>query len=126
MELRQYMAIDKEMINTWYYSRKQEYLPLEQLPKIGYIVPNVAAGFLIQTDNTFCIFEPFITNPEIPKDIRSNALDIIIEELLKTAKQLNYKSVFGFSTSVPMINRGLKHGFSIQEINSTTIFREIK
>lgn len=125
MKLREYIESDKEQINNWFYLRKLNNLPLINLPQIGYIVPDVAAGFLIKTDFNFCILEPFFSNPEAPKEVRDEALDQIIIKLTEYAKNNKFSALYGFSTSVPMIKRGLKHGFTICELQSTTIFKEI-
>lgn len=121
---RKYSPEDFEAIQSWYKSR--DMAPLEDLiPKIGFIVPGVAAGFMMQTDTKCCILEPFISNPLVDSEKRKEALDLIMGELILEAFQLGYNRIYGFSTVPSMVNRALKWGFKTVEKNSTTVCKEL-
>lgn len=113
-------------INSWYHERKGEDFPRRYLSPTGVIVPGVAVGFLIQTDAHFGILEPFISNPAASKEDRDTALIMILNKLTDMAKKIDYRVVYGFSTNPPMITRALSQGFEIQELNSTTVKKELK
>lgn len=120
---RKYNDEDFEAIDSWYKSRGSK-ASKDLLPKIGFIVPGVAAGFLMQTDTGCCILEPFIANRYTDKAERHSALDAIMRDLIYEAKTLGFSRIFGFSSNEPMIARSLKHGFVIVE-ESTTVVKEL-
>lgn len=124
IQVRKYTIEDFEEIKSWYKQRGMT-LELKELPKVGFIVPNIAAGFLMQTDTTSCILEPFIANPFTLKKERDVGLDSIFEELLKIAQELGYKRVFGMSTHLKMIWRAQSFGFRVIETNSLTVVKDL-
>lgn len=103
--MRRYERSDFEMIKDW------SGVPLNILPKTGFIVPNVAVGFLVATDTNYCFLEPFIGNPKVDKEERDVAIFTIIDELLAEAKRLGYDLVFGVLSHPKMIERGMNRGF---------------
>lgn len=126
MEIRRFdLHKDFADINTWYYNRKQEFLPIRFLAKIGFIVPGIGAGFLMQTDANVGILEPFISNPDAPKEQRDKALETILAALVEEATKLNYSAVFGFSTSKSMLGKALKQDFKVVETASVTVAKEL-
>lgn len=123
MELRRFLKSDYDTITTWYKARKLNTVPSLFLPEIGFIVDGVAAGFLIQTDASFCILEPFIANPDASEEDRDKALSSILAELVNKARRLKYEGVFGFSAQSTMLKRAIKQDFEIMDKNSTTIYK---
>lgn len=124
IECRKYRDEDFEEIRSWFDKRGIP-LELESLPKVGFIMPGIAAGFLMQTDTTTCILEPFIANPFTLKKSREVALDSIFELLLKEAKSLGFKKVFGFSTHLKMVWRAQSFGFKVIETNNLTVYKDL-
>jgi|SRR6266851_2333323 len=118
------MDRDFEEVRSWYTNRGM-ILEENDLPKVGFIVPGIAAGFILQTDTTSCILEPFIANPFTLKNERDIALEIIMEELLKESKELGYQRVFGFSTNLKMVWRAQKLGFKVIETNTLTVVKDL-
>lgn len=111
------------MIDHWFQARGSK-AAQDLLPKVGFIVPGIAAGFLMQTDTGCCILEPFIANKDTDKAERNKALEAIMGELIQEASRLGFKRIFGFSSNEPMISRALKFGFVIVE-ESTTVCKEL-
>lgn len=121
---RAYNDSDYSELEQWYRLRGVE--PVMSLfPKVGFIVPGVAAGFLMQTDTSACILEPFIANPNTNKAQRHEALSVILYDLTEAARDLGYSHVYGFSTSPTMIARALEMGFQMAE-ESITVVMELK
>lgn len=121
--VRKYGIEDFKAIVPWYEARG--YKPSkDMIPPTGFIVPGVAAGFLMKTDTGACILEPFIANPETSKIERNNAINAIMVDLIKEARVLGFSRIFGFSSNEPMIERALKHGFIVVE-ESTTVVKEL-
>lgn len=116
---------DYAMLRTWYVYRGKDAIPIDSLPKVGFIINGVAAGFLMQTDTKSCILEPFISNPNKSVEERDNALTGLLDRLVKEAKLLGYTHVFGFSTSPTMIKRAHNQGFKTIEI-SEVVCKELK
>jgi len=123
MKCQKYTGKDFEAIRSWYEARHLKVLE-EDFPKIGIIVPGIAAGFLMQTDTMACILEPFIANPDTNKLDRDQALNLIMGELIEEAGDLGYTRIFGFSSNTPMLRRARKWGF-IEVESSTTVVKEL-
>lgn len=66
--LQKVTEADHPTINSWLSARGCK--PFEKFPKIGFIDPGVAAGFLV-TDGSFGFLEGFVANPFAkPKDVK--------------------------------------------------------
>lgn len=118
-------VMDFEEIESWYMTRSVAMPPETAFPKIGYIVPGIAAGFLIQTDTDLAVLEPFVSNPEKSIEDRDLALVLIMGKLVEKARSLGYRSVFGFSTHIGMVKRAVDMGFRIVEHGSTTVWKDL-
>lgn len=123
MEIRSYDNTDFPELKNWFSLRGKEVIE-ECLPQFGFIAPGIAAGFLMQTDCKVGILEPFISNPNTTKEQRDEAINIIMFNLINLAKLMEFKFIFGISTSESMIERSLKHGFHIQD-KSTVVVRSV-
>lgn len=84
---------DYEQIFKWFQERGMKAPTHLDLPKIGRIVPKVAAGFLVQTDTASAVLDFFITNPKASQSDRSQAIDSIVKELMQDAKDLGFRRV---------------------------------
>ncbi len=93
-------------------------------PPIGFIVPGVAVGFIMQTDTKCAILEPFVSNLKIPREQRDVALSLILTKLTTYAKNSGFKAVFGFSRNLPMLKRAKLQGFRHVE-HCETIIKEL-
>lgn len=86
-------------------------IDLDCLPSYGLVVENVAMGFLILTDCNVGILDFFITHPLSEKKIRDDALDEIVNGLLKHGSELGLKN-FKADTQIKAIKlRAEKFGF---------------
>lgn len=104
--MRRYQTADWETIRTW------KDLPFDYIPKVGFYVPDVAVGFLVQTDTKYCFLEPFIGNPKSDKEVRDLALYTIMDALLREAKELKYDLVLGIADHPTMLRRAFDMGFN--------------
>lgn len=117
---RKFEETDMEEVIGWFHSRKIEITP-DYLPKTGFIVPGICAGFIYKTDASFCIFESFISNPNSPRSVRQEALRDVVSEMIKESKRMGFKQAFGFATSQTMINIGMEQEFKFVETCSTIV-----
>jgi hypothetical protein len=121
--IRKYNNEDLKTIIHWFDERGMNIEP-DMIPKVGFIDPEVAAGFLIQTDTSYCILEPFIANPNSDPYTRDQVLKDILYRLELEAFRLGYKGMFGFSTSKNMVDRAKERGFKRLTM-ATTVFKDI-
>lgn len=98
-------------VHEWFKAQKGVSILEDMLSPIGFIVPGVAAGFLVLTNVNCCFFEPFIANPKASKPARDEALVMILRELQNKSKELGIKMIYGVSTSPTMIKRALNSGW---------------
>ena len=112
--VREYTRDDYKEVSGWFHKRS---IPITEdyLPKHGFIVPGIAAGFIFSTDSNFCIFECFVSNPNTTRSVRKEALSEIVTSMIQKAKELNFKEAYGFATSKTMIQIGEEQGFKFIE-----------
>lgn len=126
MQIRKYVSSqDYFSIAVWWNEQKWTSIPQDHLPEHGFIVEGIAAGFLYKTDSKFALLEFVIANPSTSKEERSEALDLIIDNLLNLAKELEFKSVFSSITHPKLVNRYKEHGFTVTDENMTNLIRRV-
>lgn len=101
---------DLNDIRSWYEKREKP-VPTGDLPKVGFIEPNVACGFLYQTDSDFCLIEGYATNPEAESKMRNEALNAITAALIEAASSLGFKKVYAITKETSISGRAVNHGF---------------
>lgn len=109
-QLKEFHESDYEEMKSWYNKRNEDCIPIHFLPKVGFIIPNICVGFLYQTDGKFGLIENFITNPDADKKDRHEALDLLIQKLLDTAKELNYTYIIATTNDESILKRGRRAG----------------
>lgn len=92
-------ASDYKTLKNWYERRKLNPPLLEFLPKCGFIVDNYCAGFYYATDSTIAFVDAFIANPLADKRLRKIALDKILKEIMKDAKEKGFKILYANTRS---------------------------
>lgn len=107
MEVRPYTDQDWEELSMWYIERNLNPIPRKMLPSVGAMVPGIACAFMYQTDGDFVILENFITNPRTTHEQRKEALDIIVSDMLASAKDLGFGTAFAFTTH-PTVEHGCR------------------
>ena len=80
-------------LTNWFMARKLPPPPRWALSSTGAIVPDVAAGFLYLTNSDVGYFDGFISNPDVSKERRELAFDLIVNELLMIAANHNVKLI---------------------------------
>lgn len=86
-------------INEWFKERAAVCPPWHLLPRVGYVVPNVAAGFLYLADGGLGFLEHYISNPRMPLAKRKEALGAITEKLIVEAKAQGVKKLFALTNN---------------------------
>lgn len=111
MNPRAFSLLDLDEMNRWYERRGEAPIPASMLPRLGLIVPGVAVGFLYQTDSSVALVEGLVTNPDAKLCDRAKALQIILEELVESARVFGFKQVIGFGASRGPVRLTLRQGF---------------
>lgn len=110
--MRDFEPQDYTTIAAWYRGHGQPVPPFRVLPEIGFIVDDVAAAFLYQTDGGICLLENYIRNPDIDSTDADQALDELTKTLLATAKEIGFKKVIGLTRNDRIVARAENNGMS--------------
>lgn len=104
----------------------------EHLPKTRLIAyeektgDKICAGFLYNTDSAICIFEFFVSNPDLKKDIRDLGLNTLIAKIISLAKEKEYGMIYT-STSIPKFVKRLEdQGFLLLDKGQNHLFKKLR
>jgi hypothetical protein len=111
MEARAFEPWDYPMIAEWYRSQMEPCPPIDLLPKNGFIVEDICAGFLYLTDSRLGIIDCYISNPEVSKDLRDKALNLVTLEIIDKAREYNCRVLMATSNVAAVKRRTELHGF---------------
>jgi hypothetical protein len=111
--MRLFHRPDYETISEWYKERNLPPPSESSLPATGFIVPEVAAGFLTTTDSDICFLDGYISNPKSDKTERDYALDDITDALLAIANGMGFKHVLVMTRNQSIEERARYWGFSL-------------
>jgi hypothetical protein len=117
------MDLDFDEISKWFELRKMESPEKHFFPKIGFIVHGYAAGFLYLTDSLVGIIDCYISNPKSVRLLRDKALDLVTEELIKSAKFHGCKVILCDSHIESIKDRASKHGFESNGVRESFMMR---
>lgn len=88
----------------------------EDLPEIGFIAFDaqepIAVGFLRKMEGPYAMIDSFISNPLVLSMMtRVHAIDLITQELIQKAKQLEIRHLMAFCEYTGTLKRSYRHGF---------------
>lgn len=110
---------------AWWKAHNWPVLPKEALPEVGYIVPEICAAWLYRSDSSIAWIEWIIANPESDKEVRSEALDLLIQTVSSHAKELGFKFLFSSASHPHLIERYKLHGFHISDTAMTNLIKAL-
>lgn len=110
-QIRLVTGQDIEMIQQWYSARGVEVPSANSLPEIGYIVGDIAAGFIYQTDSSICMLDGYITNPTRIGSLRDEAIEAITYKLLTEAVTRGFTEVLALSRAPRIKDKALNWKF---------------
>jgi len=109
--MRQYNHYeDLGWVNVWLARRGIPPFAMKDIPDKGFIVENVAVGFLAEMKGA-CFLEGIITNPHVPARIRYEAVKKIAVGLLELAKDCGYDRCIIISNKRSLLKIAGKLGF---------------
>ncbi len=111
------------LIQAWFAKRNFPAPDPELLPPTGGVVylagKPVCAGFLFKTDTPCAVIAHLVSDPDIEKNDRSNALDYLIITLQWAARDLGFKMVVCSSNLPQVCKRFEKLQFEKMDENVT-------
>ena len=102
-----------KMVAEWWEKQGRQ-VPFSWLPATGFVVQDLAAGFLYTTDSQIGFFEMLTKNPEAGQQEVNRALDAIVGAIMEEAKSKEMKAVVGLTGELSVAQRARKHGFETQ------------
>jgi N-acetylglutamate synthase-like GNAT family acetyltransferase len=126
MNIRMFEKTDYPQVSQWWTEHKWPSIDHEHLPENGYIVEGYCAGFIYKTDSAFGLLEFVVANPKTDKDERAEALDLLLDTMIKKAKELKIKSLFTSLEHPKLIERYRKHGFMVSDTNMTNMIMRLR
>jgi len=117
---------DYDMVKEWWKKYGSDMLLKEFLPQTGIIIevdkiPS-ACGFLYKTDSKICVFEFFIANPDVTKEVRNKALDALVYTAVEWARLNNFGMIYTSTGIKGFGNRLTDKGFIKADENQTHYF----
>lgn len=99
-----------EQVLQWLRMRGESTSP-DRLPKTGYVVPGIAAGFLYRTDSSIAWIDSLVASKERTREERSEALDAIVQALRDEARRSGFSSLLGYTLYPVVVDRALRLGW---------------
>lgn len=116
---------DYKVISEWWKGYNWPAVPKEALPKNGFIVDGLCAGFLYCTDSSIAWMEFIVGNPAAIKEDRTIALNNLVISLCGLAKEYGYKQVFSSIQHPNLMKIYEDNGFEKSDVNMTNFVRRI-
>jgi hypothetical protein len=92
------------ILNDWLIKHKLSKEDLSNIPQLGYIcyekeIP-IAIGFLRMIEGGYAQIDSLVTDPEISSNLRNEAIDLVIKQLIDIAIDLKLKGICSYSKEV--------------------------
>lgn len=110
---------------SWFKQWDIEPACLETLPKTGFIVDNIAALFVYETNSKLAFIDYLISNKEQDKSKTNEALDMLIDHSFAYCKSNGYKYVISNSKYDAVVSRVKKHGCNVDSASYRVFGRSI-
>jgi len=105
---------DYTAVCRWWESWGWPPVPEMFLPEIGIVISNkgvdICSGFLYKTDSAACWAENYISNKDVPRELRQGAIEFLIQRLIKEAKDAGFIAMMSSVNNPSLIKKLLKAG----------------
>jgi len=113
-------------INSWLFKHGMTPVPVSEIPEFGFIVYGdegkaVAAAFLRRCEGNLGIFDSMVTDPDARGPARHEALEALVDAILKAAHGLKMTRVMAITRHPSIVERGKSHGFERQALTVMTL-----
>lgn len=115
MQVREYEHKDYSQIEEW----ADQYGIVQReagLPKTGFIIDNVAAGFIYATDSDCCWIENVIANKKATKEEKAEAFDLLVPALMQKAEELGFRVAYATTNNVKLILKCKEYGAIVKPL----------
>ena len=106
-------------------AHKWPVLPPERLPGVAAAVTiegqPVACGWLFRAEAGWSVLEFVFASKSAAADVRAAALDVVLSELIRAAKEAGCKLIFTSTAAPTLIDRYQKFGFGPPEPGNTNL-----
>lgn len=79
--------------------------------ELTWLVEDIAAASLLRCEAGFGIFDSLITNPAYSGTARHEALNILVDHIIKYSESIGIKQLMAFSKNADVIERAQSVGF---------------
>ena len=87
-------TIHYEKVCEWWKGHGWPIIPIPFLPSRGYIIPDVAAGFLYSTDSNIAWMEWIVGNPKANSRTVYEGIKTVVEHIKEIALEDGYGTIF--------------------------------
>lgn len=112
MEIRKCTEDDFKLMSQWWKSFGYPLIPRDSYPELTFMATlngePLVSGSMQLTDSKMVFCENFISKPGISNEIRANAIDLLLKNLIFNSKKRGYKYWMATTKSKGMMNRGKK------------------
>ncbi|MEP3786566.1 hypothetical protein [Ascidiaceihabitans sp.] len=123
--MRSTQTSDLGALNNWFQARGWPGISERHMQMKGFIVDDVAAGFLMQTDAGVAYLENYISNPDArPKQV-ATAIDQITAALLGLARAKGFEYVAAFTALPSIEKRAQRLGMSLHDEPYALLTKEL-
>jgi hypothetical protein len=103
----------RQWLRAWLDWHDERPVAPELLPPTGFVVPELAMGFLYETDAKVALIEVLISNPLASREARGQALDVVVETIIEEARTRGFARLLGYTALPAVVSRAERHGFSV-------------
>lgn len=90
-------------------------LSLEKMPKHGIVAYSstdyIAMGFLRLIEGGYAQIDTLVSNPDCSPELRHRGISLVVDELIKKAKDLGLKSIISYTKDLSTVIRAEAIGF---------------
>lgn len=116
-----------DLFCKWWEAWGWASIPFEFLPDDGVVVSydgdKVCAAFLYKTDTPICWAENYISDPRADREIRDEALNLLIQALSEKAKDAGFVVMMSAIKHNILGRRLEKNGFQMADQNLTSYIK---
>lgn len=123
--IRPISADDEPMLSAWWTAHGKPIIPAHLWPKHGFLVNDLAAGFLIGTDAGFALAEWYVTRPGCAKIERREALRLLTQALSEKARQLGYAAIIALANKDSLVALLKEEGFDDDASGLISLMRRL-
>lgn len=106
---------DLHHINKWLQEHKRPEVDPYDVPDIGFMANfknrPIAAGFLRQIEGENALFDSLISNPGATSEFRHIAIDMVVNEIVRIARERGIRQILAFSIDEGTLKRAIRHNF---------------